>query len=103
MSADPLSYTTTVIPGRPAGMLSQRLLTCKNPPHKHWTDRQVSNSSLIYPLKDNRRRGVTITFLHGCSNEADHSAVGVGKISPTHSIVTYRCEWNIGLPMGYRD
>ena len=28
-----------------------------------------------------------ITFIHGCSNEADHSAVGVGKISPTHSIV----------------
>ena len=45
---------------------------------KHWTDRQVSNSSLNYPPKDNRRRGVTITFLHGCSNEADHSAVGVG-------------------------
>ena len=37
---------------------------------------------------------MTITFLHGCSNEADHSAVAVGKISPTHSIVTYRCEWN---------
>ena len=32
-SADPLSYTTTImIPGRP-DKLSQRLLTCKNPPH----------------------------------------------------------------------
>ena len=32
-SADPLSYTTTIlIPGRP-GQLSERLLTCKNPLH----------------------------------------------------------------------
>ena len=32
-SADPLSYTTTImIPGRP-GKLSERLLTCKNPLH----------------------------------------------------------------------
>ena len=35
----------------------------------------------------------------------NHSAVGVGKINPTHSIVTYGTngKWNIGLPMGYHD
>ena len=51
--ADSLSDTTTImIPGRP-GKLSERLLTCTShstascgaPDHKHWTDRQVSNSS----------------------------------------------------------
>ena len=31
-SVDPLSYTTTMIPGRP-GKLSERLLTYKNPLH----------------------------------------------------------------------
>ena len=41
--------------------------------------RQVSNSSSNYPPRDIRKRGMTFTFLHGCSNEADHSAVGVGK------------------------
>ena len=43
--------------------------------------------------EDKRRRGVTITFLHGCSNEADHSAVGVGKTSPVFSSSTlwYGC------------
>ena len=46
---------------------------------------------------------MTINFLQDCSNEADHSAVGVGKIISTHSTVTYRCEWNIGLPMGYME
>ena len=67
-------------------------------------DRQTGKQFIIkLSSENNRRRGVTITFLHGCSNEADHSAVGVGKVIPTHSIVTYRCEWNIGLPMGYHD
>ena len=73
-SVDPLSYTTTImIPSRP-GKLSERLLTCKNPPHsflwspdhKNWTDRQVSNSSTNYPPKHNRRRGVTITWRICC-------------------------------------
>ena len=58
-----------------------RILTasCGAPDHKHWTERQVSNSSLNYPPEDNRRRGVTITFLHGCSNEADKSGGRDGK------------------------
>ena len=34
----------------------------------------------------NRKRGMTITYLHGCSNEADRSTVVVGKIIPTHYI-----------------
>ena len=46
--------------------------------------------------EDNGRKGMTITLLHGCSNKAEHSAVGVGKVIPTHSIVTYQCKWNIG-------
>ena len=57
-SADQPSYTTTImIQGRP-GKLSERLLTkthstasCEAPDHKHWTDREVSNSSLNYPPK----------------------------------------------------
>ena len=34
----------------------------------------MSNSSLNYPPKDNGSKGMTITFLQGCSSEADHSA-----------------------------
>ena len=30
---------------------------------------------------------MTITFLRGCSNEAYHSAVGMGKIIPTHVVL----------------
>ena len=34
---------------------------------------------------------MTITFLHGCSNEADHSEVGGGKDIPTDSMtIVYR-------------
>ena len=59
MSADPLSYTATImIPGRP-GKLSERLLTCKNPPH----------SFLWSP----GRKHVTemVTFSKGMYNEWD--------------------------------
>ena len=67
-------------------------------------DRRAGKQFIIKLLsEDNRIRGMTITFLHCCSNEADHSAVGVGKIIPTHSNVKYRCEWNTGLLMGYHD
>ena len=38
--------------------------SCGAPNQKHWTVGQVSNSSSNYPQKDNRSRGMTITFLH---------------------------------------
>ena len=54
--------------------------SCRAPYQKLWTDGQVINLSSNYPLKDNKSRGVTFTFLH------DHSAVKVGKILPTTSL-----------------
>ena len=44
-SADPLSYTTTImIPGRPS-KLSERLLTCKNPLHSFlWSPTNIGQT-----------------------------------------------------------
>ena len=73
-SDDPLSYTTTImIPCRPV-KLSERLLTRKNPLHSFlWSpgpqslDRQTGEQFILkLSSEDNRRRGMTITFLHGC-------------------------------------
>ena len=65
-----LSYTTNGS-GVDLGKLGKRLLRAHNPTpqcgasdQKPWTDGQVSNSSSNYPPKDNRSRGMTITFLH---------------------------------------
>ncbi len=95
-STDPLSYTTN---GSRVdqGARSERLLplnvrtpTPQLPVELRIIniDRQTGKQFIIkISSEDNRRRGVTITFLHGCSNEADHSAVGVGKSFPTHACI----------------
>ena len=69
-------------------------LTCRNPPHSFlWSpgsvlDRRTGKQFIIkLSSKDNRSRSVTITFLHGCFNEADHSAIGVGKIITTWYLI----------------
>ena len=87
-SADPLSNTTNGSPvdlenrvsiSGPLTLDSNLRASCGAPDHKQ---SQTDSTQFIIKLSSeiNRRRGVTITFLHGCSNKADHSAVGVGKI-----------------------
>ena len=75
--ADPLSYATNVSQGDLGNLVSVSNVHNPTPklPVGPWIKNigQVSNLSFNYPPKDNRSRGMAITFLHGCSNEADHS------------------------------
>ena len=57
-SVDPLSYTTNGSKVDPSLTLQK---TTPKLPVEAWTDRKVSNSSLNYPPKENRSKGMTIT------------------------------------------
>ena len=82
-------------------------IACITPPHHSflWApgsktlDRQTGKQFIIKLFsEDNRRRGVTITFLNGCSNEADHSAAGWGKIIPTPNKMWFKMLETMATP-----